>query len=309
MSLVVWYPHSDVGKLLHTLRQELPHLEIRAWEKQGNKADIHYAVVWSNPPKGELNSFPNLRCIFSMYAGVEHMVNDPSLPMVPIAHLIDKILTQGMTEYVVHNVLLYHRRQPEFANQQRNKLWKTLDTPTASKRNVGIMGLGALGSDAAKALISLNFNVTSWSRTPKTMPGLTSFFGSEGLATFLSQTEILVCLLPLTPATTGILNRSLFAQLPKGAYLINAGRGSSQVEEDILSALDDGQLAGVSLDVFETEPLPNDHPFWEHPRILITPHNASLTDIGSAVKTIAANIAGLESGKPIEGLVDQELGY
>ncbi len=309
IALVVWYPYSGVDKLLQALRQKLPHIEIREWSDQANKADIHYAVVWSNPPKDELKKFPSLRCIFSMYAGVEHIVNDPSFANIPIAHLIDKVLTQGMTEYVVQNVLLYHRRHPEFADQQRNGLWKNLHTPISSERNVGIMGLGALGSDAAKALIALDFSVSSWSRTPKSMAGLTSYFGPEGLSKFLSQTEILVCLLPLTPATTSILNRDLFSQLPRGAYLINAGRGSSQIEEDILSALDNGQLAGASLDVFETEPLPAEHPFWKHPKVLITPHNASETDIDSAIETIAANILGFESGKPIEGLVDQKLGY
>lgn len=309
MSLVVWYPFSDDKRVINSLRREMPSKEIWEWNDADNNTDIEYAVLWTNPPRGKLKSFPNLKCIFSMYAGVEDLVNDPDLPDVPVSHLIDKALTQGMTEYIVHNVLIYHRRHLEFTKHQRNKLWKKLDTPIASKRRIGIMGLGALGSASAKALIGLNFDVASWSRTSKSTVGLTSYHGHDGLSPFLAQTEILVCLLPLTPNTTGILNRDLFTKLPRGAYLINAGRGSSQVEEDILWALDTGQLAGVSLDVFEVEPLPQTNPFWTHPKVLITPHNASLTDIESAATTIATNIAGIESGNPIQGLVDKELGY
>ena len=308
MSLIVWHPWPGVDKMLAALRRELPGMDVRDWNDPGDKADVHYAVVW-NPPKGELKTFPNLQCVFSIFAGIEHMMQDPDLPDVPISHLVDEVLTQGMTEYVVHNVLLYHRRRHEFDEQQRLKVWKGLSIPRASERNVGLMGLGALGSDAARALIALDFNVASWSRTPKSMDDVTSFHGPDGLSPFLAQTEILVCLLPLTPATTGILNRDLYSKLPKGAYLINAGRGASQVEEDILSALDSGQLAGASLDVFETEPLPKNHPFWRHPKVVITPHNASRTDNDSTARTIAANIAGIEAGKPLEGLVDRERGY
>ena len=308
MSVILWHPWPGVEIMLDALRRELPDMEVRDWNDEGDKADVNYAVVW-NPPKGELKTFPNLKCVFSMFAGIEHMMQDPNLPDVPISHLIDKVLTQGMTEYVVHNVLLHHRRRREFDEQQKKKYWKGLSVPPASARNVGIMGFGALGSDAARALLALDFNIAAWSRTPKSMAGVTSFHGPDELSPFLARTEILVCLLPLTPATTGILNRDLFSGLPKGAYLINAGRGGSQVEEDILSALNSGQLAGASLDVFETEPLPKDHPFWERPDVIITPHNASRTDTDSSARTIAANIIGFEVGKPVQGLVDRTRGY
>jgi glyoxylate/hydroxypyruvate reductase A len=308
MSVILWHPWPGIENMLNALRRELPNMEIRDWNDKGDKADVNYAVVW-NPPKGELKTFPNLKCVFSMFAGIEHMMQDPELPDVPISHLIDKALTHGMTEYVVHNVLLYHRRRSEFEEQQKQKLWKSLSIAPASDRHVGIMGFGALGSDAARVLLALNFNIAAWSRTPKSMTGVTSFHGSEGLSVFLAQTEILVCLLPLTPATAGILNHDLFSKLPKGAYLINAGRGGSQVEDDILSALNSGQLAGASLDVFETEPLPKDHPFWSHSKVTITPHNASHTDVDSSARTIAANIIGFEAGKPVHGLVDRKRGY
>ncbi len=308
MALILWHPWSDVEFMLDALRQELPGMEIRDWNDPGDKADVRYAAVWK-PPKGELKTFPNLRCIFSLFAGVEHMIDDPDLPDVPIAHLVDKLLTQGMTEYVVQHVLHFHRRRPEYDEQQRQKIWKGLSVPHASGRRVGIMGLGALGCDAARALLALNFDVDAWSRTPKSVAGVTSFHGPEGLSPFLAQSEILVCLLPLTTATAGILNRGLFAKLPMGAYLINAGRGACQVEEDIVSALASGQLAGASLDVFESEPLPQDHPFWNHPKVIVTPHNASRTDNASTAQTIAANIARIEAGETPTGLINRELGY
>ena len=308
MTLIVRYPTPKPGHMRDILRRELPDMEIRDWDEPGDRSEIQYAVVWE-PPRGELKTFPNLNYIFSMGAGVDHLKGDPDLPEVPIVRLIDDALTQGMTEYVVQRVLHYHRRQPEFDEQQRGKLWKLLNVPPAWDRRVGLMGLGALGCDAARALIALKFNVTGWSRTPKIMAGVESFHGPEGLSPFLAKTEILVCLLPLTPATTGILNRNLLAKLPKRAFLINPGRGQSLVEEDILAALDSGQLAGASLDVFKTEPLSPKHPFWAHPKIAVTPHNASRTDTASAARTIAANIARINAGEMPEGLVDRDLGY
>ena len=308
MAVIVRYPWPKPGHMRDILRRELPDSEIRDWDEPGDRSEIQYAVVWE-PPRGELKTFLNLNYIFSMGAGVDHLKGDPDLPDVPIVRLIDDALTQGMTEYVVQRVLHYHRRQPEFDEQQRGKLWKHLDVPPAWERSVGLMGLGMLGCDAARALIALKFNVTGWSRTPKTMAGVESFHGPEGLSPFLAQTEILVCLLPLTSATTGILNRDLLAKLPKRAFLINPGRGQCLIEEDILAALDSGQLAGASLDVFATEPLSPDHPFWAHPKVAVTPHNSSRTDTASAARTIAANIARIEAGEMPEGLVDRDLGY
>ena len=308
MALIVRYPWPKPGQMHDNLRRELPDTEVRDWTEPGDKTDIRYAVAW-NPPRGGLKTFPNLKYIFSMGAGIDHLTSDPDLPDVPIVRLIDDSLTQGMTEYVAQQVLHYHRRQPELDEQQRRKSWRELYVPPASERGVGLMGLGKLGSDAARILIALGFKVAAWSRTPKAMADVTSFHGAEGLSPFLAESEILVCLLPLTPATTGILNRDLFANLPKGAYLINPGRGACMVEDDVLSALDSGQLAGASLDVFATEPLPPEHPFWAHPKITVTPHNSSRTNIISAARTIAANIARIEAGEIPEGIVNLERGY
>ena len=291
------------------LGERLPDVEVRRWPEVGERAEIEYALVWKMPP-GELARFPKLRFIFSLGAGVDHLFSDPDLPKtVPICRVVDKFLTERMTEYVVLHVLRYHRRQPELDELQRRAVWDELYSPTASERTVGIMGLGELGKDAARALSSLGFKVAGWSRSPKTLPGVESFHGEEGLAPFLARSEFLVCLLPLTPATEGILDRALFAGLPKGAVLINAARGGHLVEEDLIPALESGQLAYAALDVYRQEPLPSEHPFWRHPRITVSPHIASLTDPRTISALVAENVRRSRAGEPLLYTVDAALGY
>ena len=214
-----------------------------------------------------------------------------------------------MSEYVTMHVLRYHREVPALEQQQRDKVWHELIAPTAPSRKVGLLGFGVLGQDAARVLRALKFDLASWSRTPKRVAGVQSFCGADGLGPFLARTEILVCLLPLTAKTQGILNRDLLAKLPRGACLINAGRGGHQVEEDILAALDSGQLAGATLDVFLTEPLPTGSPFWTHPKVTLTPHIASVTQQISAIEQVVANIRRIQAGKTPLNTVDRELGY
>ena len=214
-----------------------------------------------------------------------------------------------MSEYVTMHVLRYHREVPALEQQQRDKVWHELIAPTAPSRKVGILGLGVLGQDCARVLHALKFDLASWSRTPKQVDGVQSFHGADGLDPFLARTEILVCLLPLTAETEGILNRDLFAKLPRGAALINAGRGGHQVEADILEALDNGQLSGATLDVFRTEPLPTDSPFWTHPKVTLTPHIASVTQQVSAIEQVVANIRRIQAGEAPLNTVDRELGY
>ena len=187
--------------------------------------------------------------------------------------------------------------------------WELIEVPTAPSRKVGIMGLGELGGAAARALAALEFDVAGWSRGPKEIPGVECFHGDSGMDTFLARTEILICLLPLTAETEGILNTELFARLPMGASLINAARGGHQVEEDILAALDSGQLSEATLDVFHEEPLPADDPFWRHPRVTITPHNASLTDPDGAVRQVIENIHRFRRGEALPNIVDPKAGY
>ncbi|MEC9153434.1 MAG: glyoxylate/hydroxypyruvate reductase A [Pseudomonadota bacterium] len=289
--------------------EAMPEMPVRDWADPGDMADIEYAFVWA-PEPGALRKFPNLKCIFSIGAGVDHLLKDPDLPDgVPIVRMVEPELTQGMSEYVTMHVLRYHREVPALEQQQRDKVWHELIAPTAPSRKVGLLGLGVLGQDAARVLRVLKFDLASWSRTPKRVAGVQSFYGADGLGPFLARTEILVCLLPLTAKTQGILNRDLLAKLPRGACLINAGRGGHQVEEDILAALDSGQLAGATLDVFLTEPLPTGSPFWTHPKVTLTPHIASVTQQVSAIEQVVANIRRIQAGKTPLNTVDRELGY
>ena len=215
-----------------------PGLEIRVWPEAGDIAEIDYALVWK-PPRGLLASFPNLKVIFSLGAGIDHLASDPELPMdVPTVRMVESGLTAGMTEYVVMNVLWHHRRMVDYAAAQRDKVWAVLDVPLAAKRRVGVMGLGVLGADAAETLAGLGFDVAGWSRSPKTVPGVTAFHGPEQLEAFLERSEILVCLLPLTAETEGILNRETLGLLPRRAAVINAARGELADERDLLQALE-----------------------------------------------------------------------
>src|SRR5208282_1892221 len=205
--------------------------------------------------------------------------------------------------------LRYHRRQPEIEAQQREQHWDEIYTPTAQERAVGVMGMGELGADAATKLSQLGFKVAGWSRTPKNIHGVESFHGHAGLAPFLARTEILICLLPLTPETERILNARLFAGLPKGAVLINVARGGHLVEDDLLAALASGQISYAALDVFRAEPLPAAHPFWRHPRVSVSPHNASITDPRTVTALLVDNIRRAEAGASLLNVVDPRVGY
>jgi glyoxylate/hydroxypyruvate reductase A len=276
-------------------------------------AEIHYAAVWK-PEPGALAGFPKLRVIFNLGAGVDALMADTSLPKVPLVRVAVGDLTQRMTEYIALHVLMHHRQELYLRACQREQRWEPKSQWPAAAISVGIMGLGTLGSDAAGALARLGFKVSGWSRSPRQIVGIDCFHGEKQLDTFLERTDILVCLLPLTPDTRHILNRGLFAKLnrnsPMGApVLINAGRGGLQNEADILQCLDDGTLGGASLDVFETEPLPTDSRFWTHPKVVLTPHNAADTDPDEISKYVARQIERFEAGGELENVVDRGRGY
>ena len=298
------------------LADELPDLDFRVWTPGGEEgadggdpADIEYALVWA-PKKGGLRKFPNLKAIFSLGAGVDHLMVGRDLPQgVPVVRLVDPGLTRGMREYVIYWVLHHHRHFGEYQRLVAEKRWQQLPQADIRKRRVGILGLGILGADAAAKLRGLEIDVAAWSRTPKDLEGVTGFHGAEGLGPFLERTEILVCLLPLTPQTEGIINADTLARLPRGAVVINAARGGHVVDEDLLKALDAGHLAAATLDVFHTEPLPGNHPFWDHPKVTVTPHVASLTVPGTAAEAVAENIRRIRAGRPPEPIVDPEAGY
>jgi glyoxylate/hydroxypyruvate reductase A len=282
-------------------------------EVECNPADVHYAAVWK-PGQGELAAFPNLRVIFNLGAGVDALMADLSLPKVPLVRVAVGDLTGRMTEYVVLHVLMHHRQELYLRACQREKRWAPKFQWPASAISVGIMGLGTLGSNAAEALRRLGFRVSGWSRSPKRIDGIECFHGKTQLEPFLRRSDILVCLLPLTPYTRQILNRGVFLKLnrnsPMGApVLINAGRGGLQNEADILQCLDDGTLGAASLDVFANEPLPEDSPFWTHPNVVLTPHNAADTDPDEISKYVARQIERFEAGGALENVVDPARGY
>jgi glyoxylate/hydroxypyruvate reductase len=305
--------HWDAAPWADALKRLDPARPVHVWPDVDDPAAIRYAMVW-HPPAGALSGLPNLAAIFALGAGVDYVVPDDSLPDVPLVRIVDADLTMRMTEWVVLQVLMHHRRQREYDRLQAARRWKEIDQPPASSVRVGIMGLGVLGRDAAEVLARIGFRVAGWSRRAKSMPGIATYHGPDGLDAMLRRTDILVCLLPLTPATRGILNRDLFLRLPRdgalgGPVLVNAGRGGLQVEADILAALDEGALAAASLDVFETEPLPETSPLWTHPDVVVTPHVAGASDPDTLTAVIHRQIVAFEAGRPLENVVDRERGY
>ena len=272
-------------------------------------AAIEYALVWQ-PPPGMLHQCSNLKAVFNLGAGVDYVLEHSDLPTdVPLVRRVDPCLTEGMIEYVTHWVLHIHRGFARYRNYQNEPKWRPHWYPRPQDRRVGILGLGALGGAAARQLQSIGFDVAGWSRSSKTIDGVTSFAGDDQLEAFLNRTEILVCLLPLTPATKGIINAKTLAQLPEGAQVINVARGGHVVDEDLIKALDSDHLAGAVLDVFHEEPLPLDHPFWKTPKVTITPHVASLTNPETACAEIAKDITRMEAGKSARYVVDRDVGY
>lgn len=275
---------------------------------------ITYAVVWKQRP-GVLNGLPNLKAVFSIGAGVDHIFAEGDVPNVPIVRVVADDLTERMSEFVVWQVLDHHRKGPLYRRQQAQRIWhEDLMQPSAREVTVGILGYGTLGRDAASKLRMLGFRVLGWSRTQKQDQGVETFAGEDGLAPFLGQSDIVVCLLPLTPATRGILAAPLFDRMkkrgPLGApILINAGRGALQNEADILAALEDRRLGAASLDVFETEPLPVDSPLWTHPGVTITPHAAATSVPAALIPPMIAQMDAHDAGAPLTNLVDREAGY
>lgn len=295
-----WLPH---------LARLMPGIEVRVHPDIGDPRDIRYALVWQ-PEPGLLASLPNLALILSLGAGVDHILKDPLAPrQVPIMRLVDPHMTDMMCEHVALQVLRLHRHDLDYTAQQRSRLWREHEQKNAAERRVGIMGLGALGMAAAEKLAGLGFALCGWSRRPRTGLGFETYAGAEELPRFLGRAEILVCLLPLTAETEGILDARALALLPPGGFLVNVGRGGHLVEEDLLAALEEGRLAGAALDVFREEPLPPPHPFWRHPRVVVTPHIAAATHAPTAAPIFCEAIRRFEAGLPVANLVDPARGY
>lgn len=274
---------------------------------------VRYIFVWKPKPDA-FDGLTGLRAVLSLGAGVDALLKHPSLPNAPIVRFVDDDLSQRMSDYVVAHVTMHHRGYTKFRADQHAKRWHQYYPPAASETSVGILGMGVLGQDAARRLKPLGFALRSWSRTPKAIEGVRGFTGTAEFAEFLSGTDILVNLLPLTPDTAGILNSQTFGKLRQGRLLggpviINAARGGHQREADIVAALKDGTLGAASLDVFETEPLPQDSPLWDIPNCYITPHVAAISNEASGVRYFSAIIKGHEAGEPLINVVDRARGY
>jgi glyoxylate/hydroxypyruvate reductase A len=295
-------------------RALMPGRPIVLFSEAYDPASIRYALSWRHPP-GALKGLANLQAIFSLGAGVDHLFADPDLPDSPIVRVVDADLRDRMSEWVVMHALMHLRRVKRYESRQRARLWlDDDDQPAAADVNIGVLGLGLLGLDAARKLQTMGFPVAGWRATPKPAPGVEAFHGAEGLEALLARTDILIALLPLTPRTRGLLNGALIGRLRQGGrlggpILINAGRGGLQVEADILTALDSGALAGASLDVFENEPLPATSRLWDHPRVFVSPHNASMSSAETVAAAIVRQIEAYERGEPLHGLVDRARGY
>jgi len=313
-NLLLAITHWPSGPWVKRFSELLPERRCVADRAEVDPASIGYTAAWKHEP-GALAGLPNLKAVFSLGAGVDHLFRDRYLPDVPLVRIVDPDLTLRMGEWVALHVLRYHREYDRYAAQQKQVLWQeNYDQPAAREVRVGILGLGVLGQHAARVLGTIGFDLAGWSRSPRDVPGIACFAGENELPAFLARTDILVCLLPLTPDTRGILNRDLFSKLARdgriaGPVVLNAGRGGLQVESDIIACLDDGTLAAATLDVFETEPLPPSSPLWLHPRVSITPHNSAMSAPEAVARQVAEQIRRFESGLPLENLVDRDAGY
>lgn len=315
-------PESQKGRILLAMTgyNSQQWYEILSQEREvvtepsgANDPSIAYAVVWKQQPN-LLSKLPNLRVIFSVGAGVDHILSDRTLPDVPIVRVVADNLTQHMTDYVLWRVLDHHRQGMLYRAQQKRRVWREPSQRPATDVSVGIMGFGELGRAAARPLLAAGFQVNGWSRREHSMKDVTTFHGEKGLTPFLNATDILVVLLPLTPDTTGIINHRLLKQLRKrdalgGPVLINAGRGKLQKDADIIKALDDGTLKEASLDVFEVEPLPKTSPLWNHPRVFVTPHSGATSDATYLAPPMLEQMDAFERGEPLKNLVDRKAGY
>ncbi len=309
MALLFYSQFDDPADWGKHLRDALPGLDFRVWPDVGRPEEIEAALVWK-APEGELRKFPNLKLIINLGAGVDSIVKDPSLPAgIPIVRIADPKMSRMMAQFVLAAVLRHYRDFVPFARAQRERRWHYIHPREAPTCSVGIMGLGNLGAMAAQELTRQGFRVAGWARSPKAIDGVESFHGRDGFAPFLARSEILVVMLPLTPQTEGILGAQALARLPRGAKLINVGRGRLVDEDALIAAIRSGQIAEATLDVFRTEPLPADSPLWDFDQVLVTPHLASVAIPRTAARQVAENLRRLAAGEPLLNVVDPVRGY
>jgi len=289
-------------------RHGAPQIEFRIWPDVGDAGNVRYLALW-DPIDNLATEFPNLEVLFSTGAGVDQFDLSKIPDDIVVVRLLDPAIISGMREYVSHAVLTLHRDFLGYRQSQSTAAWNPVVTKLANETRVGVMGLGSLGQAALDALQPFGYSLGAWSRSPHDVDGVRCFSGVDELHPFASDCDILICLLPLTAATTGVLNRELFNAMPKGSGLINVGRGAHLIEDDLLAALSDGQISGAVLDVAANEPLASEHPFWRHPRIQLTPHIASMTGNESAAAVLLDNVLRHERGERMLGVIDRTLGY
>lgn len=307
MSIALIIPDRKLDAVVAALQQQLPEVSIEIWPDISQPAAVEFAVVWKQPA-GAVASLPNLKALQSFGAGVDSILSDASLPAaLPLARIVDPNLTASMLEYLDTVVNYYRLRFDEFANNQQQQLWK----PRSPRkiRHITVLGLGELGSAAARHFAAQGYLVSGWSSTLHAIERVQCFAGDSQFAAAVAQADLLICLLPLTASTENLLNASRLAQLKSGAILVNVARGAIVDDQALLTALQSGQLAAACLDVFRIEPLPSDHPFWTTPGILITPHISAVTNADTAVAQIAENYRRVQAGLPLLNQVDRTRGY
>jgi glyoxylate/hydroxypyruvate reductase A len=294
---------------IKALHENQNDIEVEVYPDISNKEKVEYALVWNHPP-GVFKEFPNIKVIASMGAGVDHIMRDPELPEnVKVTRIVDEQLAKDMAEFVLALVLNKLRNLSLHQHLEQQREWKPKSYQRIEEVKIGIMGMGELGSTVGKKLIQNGFSVSGWANSKKDLGNIKMYAGQEELDPFLAESEILVCLLPLTPDTENILNKDIFKKLPENAFLINVARGNHLVENDLIDMIDTGHLSGAALDVFRKEPLPEDHPFWNHPKIQVTPHIASVTKPASVVSQVLGNYERMKNKEELENVVDKGKGY
>lgn len=287
--------------------EELPDIRFIRSSEPYDPAEIRYLITWTAPDN--LDRFSNLEILFSIGAGIDQMDTGGLPAGVLVVRMVDEGITPMMQEYVTLGVLALHRQWPLYIAQQQKAHWEPYGLVAAADRRIGVLGLGMMGSAVIERLKPFGFPISGWSRSPRTIDGIRCLHGAAGLSTLLAETDILICLLPLTPETTGILDAELFARLPDGASLVHVGRGQHLDHAALIDALDSGHLSGAVLDVTEPEPLPADNRLWRHPKVILTPHIASKVEAEPAARAVIENLSRHRSGLPPIGLVDRSRGY
>jgi glyoxylate/hydroxypyruvate reductase A len=288
--------------------EHAPDLAFRVWPDAGDLSEVEYLIAWQVPP-GFLTELPRLKVLFSSGAGIDHIDFSAVPEHVAVVRMVEPGIVDGMVEYVTLAVLALHRDFFDYVAAKAARIWTPLEVPPASSRTIGVMGMGVLGRAVLARLATYGFRLRGWNRTLRPMHGVESFAGTGELQRFLGGCDVLISLLPLTPATRGILSHGVFSALRTGAAVINAGRGQHLVDADLLAALDSGQLSRAILDVTDPEPLPPAHPFWSHPRVFLTPHVASMTQPETAAPILLENIRRHQRGEPLQDIIDRCRGY